>query len=163
SMRTAARTTIAIARRNGGLAKDCSQPGKEMGLAPPPGEGGACRVVEHGSHERPRRAGQPPGRVTTVEPMGDTDIGEGAKGTDCVEREQAFERGPAAQALVPIGELIVEDEVGRHGGEGGGGLRPVEVDAEGEGRSQYPNVHDEASGAHERKEEEANGEPVTGQ
>ncbi len=101
--------------------------------------------------------------MRAVDPRGDTHIGNRADAAHHVERHEADHHRETLEALVAIGELVVEEEVPGHGGEGGDRLRPVEGHREGERLVQREEMHGKTRRADEGEQDEADGNAIAGE
>ena len=125
-------------------------------MAAAPDEIGADRIVPNDAQQRASQPRKPPSLIGFVKPGRDIDVGERAEAASEREGCEASKRAQAAKAVGPIGDLVVKNEIARHGDQGCDKLRCSEIRGSGPEpeRSQRRNVDDKANRAHEREQHE---------
>ena len=84
-------------------------------------------IVPDSAHGKAAGPCEIPGHAGILGELGDPDIEDGAHEAGDVERHQAYQYAPAAQATVAVSQAVVQEEVGSHGDEGGDRLRQEEL------------------------------------
>lgn len=121
-----------------------------------PGEEITHSVVPDGAQDHAGDAGDVPGNAGDLEILGETDIGPGAEGACDAEADETERDIETFQPAVAVGDLVVEEEIARHGGEGRPGLRVREAQVKTQiEQREAGHVHDKPKRTDERKNNEA--------
>jgi glycine betaine transporter len=121
-----------------------------------PGVNRGDGVVPHGTNQNTGERGQHPEGIRLEQVAGDADIGQCANTTGGDERQPATQQFPPAQAHVAVGEEIIQEEIGRHGDQGGERLPEQETTSQPPiEQPQHQHVHHHPRSANQRKANKA--------
>lgn len=102
-------------------------------------------VIPDCAHNRPGNSCNPPLLVLLVDPGCDTHVREEADTADRIEAKKAADESGSAQALIAVGQTVIDDKIAGHGDERRECLGGSERHGKSfETRAQCAKVHDDA-------------------